>query len=184
MSYVIERKIALEGVTADVSGTRITIRGPKGELMKDFDNPRFNKKIDLSLQGNALVVRTASDNRKVGAVVGTIAGHARNMIAGVTAGYRYAMKINYSHFPITVTVKDGKIEIRNFLGEKGARTADVIGGTVVSVEKDDIVLTGISKDEVGQTAANIEQACAVRGRDRRVFQDGIFITERAVAKER
>jgi large subunit ribosomal protein L6 len=42
-----------------------------------------------------------------------------------------------------------------------------------------VVLTGIDKEKVGNTAANIEHATRIRKRDPRVFQDGIYITERA-----
>ena len=49
----------------------------------------------------------------------------------------------------------------------------------VMVEKKvHVVITGVDREKVGQTAAIIERACRVTGRDRRVFQDGIYIVSK------
>ena len=45
--------------------------------------------------------------------------------------------------------------------------------------KVDVIVTGADIEKVGQTAANIERACRIRKRDRRVFQDGIYIVAKA-----
>jgi large subunit ribosomal protein L6 len=100
------------------------------------------------------------------------------MSKGVTEGYEYRMKVVFNHFPIQVKVAGDKVEIGNFLGEKQARIAPIVPGVTVKVQGDELVLTGINRETVGNTAANIEQACKVRNRDPRVFQDGIYITSR------
>ena len=164
------------GVT--ISGMKVKVSGPKGELTKSFDDPRLNKMIVMEKSDNSVVVKTSSEKRKMKAVVGTIAKHIKNMALGVTTGYKYTMKILYTHFPINITVKDKEVQIRNFFGEKGARVAKVVGKVDVKIDKDEITLTGINIEDVGQTAANIEQACRLSGRDRRIFQDGIYITGR------
>jgi large subunit ribosomal protein L6 len=64
------------------------------------------------------------------------------------------------------------------LGEKYPRVAKIVGRTQVRVDGDEILVSGISKEEVGQTAINIERATAVRYRDRRVFQDGCYLVEK------
>ena len=86
------------------------------------------------------------------------------------------MKIVYSHFPMRVNVKDRNVVIENFLGERHPRFADIRGDTEVSVKGDTVTLKGINKEDVSQTAANIEKAAVIRGYDPRVFQDGIYIT--------
>ena len=100
------------------------------------------------------------------------------MITGVTKGYQYKLKIVFSHFPITVKVQGKFVLIENFTGERKARRIKILGDTKVKVEPDDIVVEGLNLEEVSQTAANIEQATRVRGKDPRVFLDGLYVYER------
>ena len=44
--------------------------------------------------------------------------------------------------------------------------------------KVEVVVSGIDKEKVGQTSANIERCTTVKNRDRRVFQDGIYLLEK------
>jgi large subunit ribosomal protein L6 len=55
-----------------------------------------------------------------------------------------------------------------------------VGDSLVAIKGDELIVTGINKEHVGQTAANIEQATRIKGRDPRVFQDGIYLTEKDV----
>lgn len=167
-----------QGVKASVHGRRITMEGPKGRIEKEFDDPRFNEFIALTEKDGNIVIAFGGDKRKTKAMAGTIRAHAKNMAAGVAKGYTYKLKIVYTHFPITVAQEKGKIHVKNFLGEKGSRTASVVGESKVAIDKEHIVVTGANLEAVSQTAANIERACKLRGRDRRIFQDGIYITKK------
>jgi large subunit ribosomal protein L6 len=88
------------------------------------------------------------------------------------------MKIVYAHFPIKAAVKGDTFVIENFLGEKSPRKTSILGSTKVQVKGDQVVLTGPDVELVGQTAANIERATKIKGFDPRIFQDGIYITEK------
>jgi len=102
------------------------------------------------------------------------------MMSGVAYGFQYKLKLVYSHFPIQVKVEGRTISIDNFLGERKPRSARIMGESSVVVQGDELVVTGIDKEEVGQTAANIEQATRIKGRDPRVFQDGIYLVEKGL----
>ena len=85
------------------------------------------------------------------------------------------MKIDYTHFPMRVSVKGNSVLIENFLGERSPRTALIMGNTKVSVKGDRVFINGIDKRDLGHTAANIEKATMIKGFDLRVFQDGIYL---------
>lgn len=174
-----ERKLQItDGVDVSIDGLNITVKGPKGTLTKDFNNPKFMKSVTVEKNNNEIIIKENKENRKTIAIIGTIAAHIRNMMRGVTQGYKYEMKIIYTHFPITVVVKDKEVQVKNFLGEKGIRTSDIVGDTQVKVEKDTVTVSGINLDEVSQTAANIELSCKLIKRDRRIFVDGIYVSEK------
>jgi large subunit ribosomal protein L6 len=110
-------------------------------------------------------------------MLGTAAAHIRNMIRGVTKGYRYNLRTVYAHFPVTVKVdeKSKTLRVENFTGEKTPRTAQILDGVKVAVKGDDIAVEGIDLAAVSQTAANIQNATKIKKKDLRVFLDGIYI---------
>ncbi len=168
-----------EGVDVAIEDFKVKTKGPKGELERDFFDPKYAKKIKIEASGNQITVSSKTKRKKFKAMVGTIASHIKNMIAGVTKGFRYRLKIVYAHFPITVSVEGDRVVIKNFLGEKSNRYSKIIGATKVTVKGQEILVEGIDKEQVSQTAANIENTTRVVGKDRRVFSDGIFIVSKA-----
>lgn len=108
-------------------------------------------------------------------MAGTWNAHLNNMVKGVTEGFTYHLKAFYSHFPMTLAVQGQNFVVNNYFGEKVPRSADILPGVDVKVSnKVEITVSGIDKELVGQTAANIERCTTVKKRDRRVFQDGIY----------
>jgi large subunit ribosomal protein L6 len=163
-----------DGIEARQEGTSIAIKGPKGELSRDFGNP----KIRIGANGNSVTFTSADERKKTLALLGTFAAHVRNMITGVTSGWETRLKVVYSHFPVKLAAEGSKIIIQNFMGERSPRHAKILGQTKVDIKKDEVIVRGIDKEEVGQTAANIETVTKVTKYDRRVFQDGIYITQK------
>ncbi|WP_292727683.1 50S ribosomal protein L6 [Methanoculleus sp.] len=163
------------GVDVTLEGSMLTVSGPKGTLARDMRFPQ----IDIKVEGGEVVVSTASNKKRFLAMSGTLEAHVKNMIRGVAEGYEYRMKVVYNHFPIQLKQQGGRLEINNFLGEKQPRMANIIEGVTIKIGSDEVTLTGIDKEKVGNTAANIEHATRITKRDPRVFQDGIYITERA-----
>ena len=178
----IKHKIVLsEGVSATLSenGT-ITISGEHGNISRDFIHP----KVMIIQEGEGLSVMCDLPRRKEKALCGTWAAHLRNMNKGVSEGFTYKMKAVYSHFPMTMKVDypNKRFIVNNYFGEKVPREASLPWPeNEVKVEvknKSEVVIFGQDKEKVGQTTANIERCCTVKKRDRRVFQDGIYLVEK------
>jgi large subunit ribosomal protein L6 len=163
-----------DGVKVQVADGTVTIKGPKGELSRRLWYPG----IEILKEESHLVVNSKFDRKHQRAMVGTLAAHIGNMITGVTSGFEYKMKVVYSHFPIQLKASPNEVTISNFLGERKPRNAKIIAGTKVNLGKDEVTVSGIDKEKVGQTMANIEQATRVKGFDVRVFQDGIYLVEK------
>jgi large subunit ribosomal protein L6 len=162
------------GVEARLEGGVLTLTGPLGSVSRDF------RKIPVAImvQAGRITLTVPGRRKREVSVLGTAASHIKNMIKGVTQGFTYRLKIVYSHFPMTVRVKGDMLYIENFYGERSARRARIVGGCKVSVEGEDVVVRGLDKEAVGQTAANIELATKVRRKDPRVFLDGIYLYKR------
>ena len=164
-----------DGVTVSMDGTRVVVMGPKGTLARDMRFPG----IAIEIGDGMVTVSTGVTRKRVVAMVGTLASHIRNMCRGVNEGYEYRMKVVFSHFPIQLKLQGTTLVIDNFLGEKQSRYARIESGVEALVGNDAVTLSGIDKEKVGNSAANIEHATRIRNRDPRVFQDGIYIVERA-----
>ncbi len=162
------------GVTVTLKGNVMSVSGPKGSNERYFWYPGIN----IEVADSMVIVDTDVKKKTQRAMVGTFSSHITNLITGVTEGFEYRMKIVYAHFPMQVKVEGKKLTIGNFLGEKKARSAKVLGETKIKTSADEVIVTGINKEDVGQTAANIEQATKIKRFDPRTFQDGIYIVEK------
>lgn len=163
-----------EGVEVQVKGRVVIVRGVKGELSRDFSHAP----VSIELNEKDVIVRTDWPRKKEAAIVGTICSHIQNMITGVTKGFTYKLKVVFSHFPISVKVRESTVTIENFTGERNPRIAQIAGDTQVIAKGEDVIVQGINIEEVGQTAANIEKATKVKQKDPRVFLDGIYVYEK------
>lgn len=161
-------------VSVQIKEGEITIRGEKGEITKKY--PSYH--IDIELKDGKIILKTKNSRRKVKALLGTTKAYIRNMIKGVTQGIEYKLKVLYSHFPISVKLQGNVLIIDNFLGRKAPIKVNVPQDVKVEIRGQEIKLSGIDKEKVGQTAANIEQATRIKKLDPRVFQDGIYIVEK------
>ncbi|GBC70114.1 50S ribosomal protein L6 [archaeon HR01] len=165
-----------EGVRMTVSGSLVRVEGAKGRVEKDFSHTPAV----FRLGDGGLVIEVPGRSRRSKALLGTIKSHIEGMIVGVTKGYTYRLKIISSHFPITVKVEGRRVSIENFIGERYKRYAEIVGETTVKVKEEDVIVSGPDKEAVGQTAANIENACKISRKDPRKFLDGIYIYQKEV----
>ncbi len=174
---MIKEVVIPDGTNVSFENGVIRVTGPRGELSRNLDCPGLRVKVDKG----RISFESESDRRRAKALAGTWASHARNMIDGVNHGFEARLKIVYSHFPMKFSVEGKKVVLGNFLGGRKNREIEIKGDVEIRNEKDDVIVTGINKEEVGQAASLIESMARVRGFDRRVFQDGIHLTHKAAA---
>ena len=163
-----------EEVEVNVEGRVVIAKGEKGTLTRDFSHAP----VSVQLEESVIKIRANWPRKREAALVGTICSHIQNMIIGVTKGFTYKLKIVFSHFPISVKVREKTVTIENFTGERSPRIAKIMGDAKVIPKGDDIIVQGINIEDVSQTAANIERATKVKRKDPRVFLDGIYTYER------
>ncbi len=163
-----------EGMQAKYEKGNMIVVGKLGEVKKKLSHPI----VKISVKGDEIKLTTSGESRKDKRLIKTFVAHINNMIKGSTEGFTYKLKVVYTHFPTTVKVDGDKVVIENFIGERAPRKAKILPGAEVKIQKQDITVTGINLDAVAQTAANIERTTRIVGKDRRIFQDGIFIVEK------
>ena len=164
-----------EGIKVKYENGMISTAGKLGEVSKKLMHPD----VQISVSEKEILLSSMLENRSAKKILKTYISIMKNMFEGVQNGYTYMLKIIYVHFPITAKVQDDKFIIENFLGERSPRKANIIQGASVKIDKQDVIVTGIDLDAVSQTAGNIERATRIVAKDRRVFQDGIYITKKA-----
>jgi large subunit ribosomal protein L6 len=174
MTKVEKRVPVPEDVEVSFDGSVVVVKGPKGEIKKTLEYPGVTIRKDQS----DIVIEAENPKKRQWSIIGTYAAHTRNMIKGVREGFEYKMKVIYSHFPMSVKVEQSTIAVENYLGEKVPRKTRIVGNCDVKVKGTEVTIIGNNIEEVGQTAANIEQLTKVKNRDPRVFQDGIYLVER------
>ena len=170
-----------EDVTCKIENSTIEINGKLGTIKRDFSHSRLY----FVIENDTIIIRTFFPKKKQKAVLGTIASHVENMIFGVTLGFKYLLKIVYSHFPIKIIEMKEKqeIKIENLYGGQAPKIVKIVGNeTRIKVEGENIELTGIDKEAVGQTSANLQEATRLHGKRRKspkTFMDGLYVFDKS-----
>lgn len=167
-----------ENVKVSAKGRVVTVTGPRGTLSKDLTHLQLDFRVD-AVKRKFSAIRWFGTKIPI-ATLNTALAHVRNMITGVTKGFRFKVRCAYAHFPINVSVEGQQVEIRNFLGEKRVRRLQVpdsvkVTQTDPSKVKDEVVFDGSDLEEVSRQAALMHQLCLVRNKDIRKFLDGIYV---------
>lgn len=173
------KTLSLEvALTSNVTGTYengvLTVKGPKGEVSKKLKYPR----VEIKVEADKILIETVRLTQREKKIMFTYKAHASNMVTGVSEGFEYKLVVLYAKFPVTVELKGTTFNVKNLLGEKVPRTVQIPSDVKVVIKDKNITVTGIDKERVGQVAASLEQSTKVMNMDRRVVQDGIFITEK------
>lgn len=148
MSRVGKKPIVVPaGVEVKIDGHKVTVKGPKGTLEKEF-----NQILTLKLENGEVIVERPNDEPKVRAIHGTTRALIQNMVTGVHDGYKKSLTLVGVGYRAALKGKDLELS----LGYSHPVIIEAISGITFSVEKNTTVLVeGIEKDLVGQIAANI-----------------------------
>lgn len=175
MNKDLERKIEIpEGIEVLISDNNFTVKGNGKELVRGFDMGR----VKAQVKDSSIILSAKGATRRESKMIGTIWAHLKNMIKGINEEFIYELEICNVHFPMNVKQEGDKVIIKSFLGEKTQRVSKVLPEVKVDISGSKITVTSHDIEAAGQTAANLEKATRLIGRDRRIFQDGIFITSK------
>jgi len=171
------RKIKIpEGLEVEVERNELHAKSNGEEIKRRFP------KVTVEKEEKNVVIRTKLSTRRERKQINTIVAHINNIFKGLQEKFIYKLQICAVHFPINVSLKDNEIIIKNFLGESKERKVKIPEKVEVKIENDIIAIKSADKEAAGQVAANIEKATQIKDKDRRIFQDGIFMIEKAGKK--
>jgi len=156
-------------------GDVITVKKKNHVVKKRLSFPT----VSIVKKESKIVIEPKKFTKNEKTIINTFKAHLLNMIKGVQEPYVYKVQICSSHFPMAVTMEGKKLVVKNFFGEKVPRKADILENVDVKIEGDMITITSPDMELAGQTAANFEQCTRITNRDRRIFQDGLWITDKA-----
>lgn len=148
MSRVGKNPVALPaGVTAEVSGNTVKVKGPKGELSLDVAPG-----IRVEVKDGRLTVLRGSDDKQTRAMHGTTRSHLANMVKGVTQGYRKDLEISGVGYKARM---EGQKLVMN-LGYSHPVEYPIPAGVKITVPKpEELTVEGVDKHLVGQVADRI-----------------------------
>ncbi len=135
--------------------------------------------VSVDVKDNTITIKPNNKKKMFLSVSNTIKKIINNAVNGFSKDYVYKMEVVYSHFPMTVKIDKNKLIISNFYGEKKPRVVSISKNVNIQVNGKEIVLSGKDKQAVGQTAGAIEAKTRMKNKDYRVFDDGIYIVEKA-----
>ncbi|KKQ27124.1 MAG: 50S ribosomal protein L6 [Candidatus Magasanikbacteria bacterium GW2011_GWC2_37_14] len=148
MSRVGKQQIMIPaGVVAEVQPGLVKIKGPKGELQRIID-----KRVTVNLTDGVLTCDVKNkENKTERALWGTFASHLKNMVIGVTQGFKKQLEINGVGYKVAMQGTDLKLEV----GFSHSVIFKIPTGIKATVEKNQIALEGIDKELLGKTAAEL-----------------------------
>ena len=150
MSRIGNRIISIpEGVTVTVEANTITVKGPKGEL-----SYTFNKDITVNVKDNSIEITRPNDLKLVKSLHGTTNALIKNMIIGVSEGYKKELEIVGVGYRFNV--QGQKINVNAGF----SHPVEVVAPSDLTVEQvnaTEIAISGIDKQKVSEFAANIRK---------------------------
>lgn len=136
------------GVAVSIEGHRVTVRGPKGELSRSFDQD-----MSIALRDNRIIVTRPSDSKRHKAMHGLTRALLANMVTGVSQGFRKTLEVEGVGY--RAEMRGEKLVLS--VGYSHPVQIEPPPGITFSVEKGyrSFTVEGIDKELVGEMAAKI-----------------------------
>lgn len=163
-----------EGIEVETKGRTIVVR--KGDDELTFDSRIEGLKIIK--ENNQLVIERKDANKNDKKRINSLVSHIESYLKGLDKKFEYKLQICSVHFPMTAKIEKGSLVIKNFFGERKDRILTLNPKVNVKIDNDIITVSSSSKALAGQQAARIEGLTRVTEKDKRVFQDGIWIIKK------
>lgn len=134
------------GIDVTVSGTTVTVKGPKGEMTRTF-----RSSVEVGVKDGHVTLTPKKTDKQTRSLWGTYTSHISNMIQGVNEGFEKKLIIEGVGFKAEVSGKDLKLAI----GFSHPVNVPIPEGVNVAVEKGEISISGMDKEMVGQFASDV-----------------------------
>jgi len=134
------------GTTVTQNDTVITVKGPLGELTRDFSGP-----VDVKIDGASMVFTPKNNSKEAKSLWGTYASHLVNMVAGVNTAFVKKLIIEGVGYKVE---PQGNVLVFS-LGFSHKVPMNIPADVKVLVEKNVLTISSTNKESVGQFAAQI-----------------------------
>ena len=171
---ILEKINIPDGITCELNHGILVCMKDGNKVKREMNLPQT----EIKIQNSEIILECKKGNKNNYKKIKSAVAHIKNMFSGLEEKFVYKMEACNVHFPMSMKIDSGKITITNFLGEKTSRVAEILHGVDVEIKGTQLTISSLSRSAAGQTAANIEKATKIKARDRRIYQDGIFITSK------
>ncbi len=147
MSRIGKKPIVIpEKTEVSVSDNTVTVKGPLGELKREL-----NPAVSVTVEGGEVLVAPVGKKANAEALWGTYASHITNMVHGVNEAFEKKLVVEGIGFRVALNGKNLELSV----GFSHPVVIEVPEGLTVTVEKNNISISGANKEQVGQFAAEV-----------------------------
>ncbi len=161
-------------ITCEINEKNLIFKKGPSIISREIKSPS----IIIEKDGAKIRISSEKATKNQYKIIKSLIAHIKNIFLGLEEKFKYELEAVNVHFPMTFKVDGNKVIISNFLGEKVPRYAVILPGVNVEIKGQKMTVSSGDRESAGQTAANLEHATKIRSRDRRIFQDGIFIVSK------